>query len=73
MVLKHIFSDFRMRNFCYKPSPDQDKANKKNSQIGPAVPKEIGIIHTNKQTDCRFVLDPIYLSQIKSYLHKIDD
>ena len=39
----------RIRNFfSLKPSRDQDGANKKKfSQIGPAVPEEIGRKHTN--------------------------
>ena len=56
LVKKHpkirVFPDFRkirIRNFFgLKPSRDQDGANKKKfSQIGPAVPEEIG--HKHKQ------------------------
>ena len=40
--------------FCQKLPLEQDGANKKVSQIGPAVPEEIGrehtYIHTNKPT-----------------------
>ena len=51
----------RIRNFFgLKPSRDQDGANKKKfSQIGPAVPEEIGHKHTNtqasKQTSCCYI------------------
>ena len=38
--------------FGLKPSPDQTGANKKKfSQIGPAVPQEIGHKHTSKHTN----------------------
>ena len=44
--------------FGLKPSRDQDGANKKKfSQIGPAVPEEIGHKHTNKQTSCCFIIE----------------
>ena len=51
----------RIRNFFgLKPPRDQDGANKKKfSQIGPAVPEEIGRKHTNthasKQTSCCYI------------------
>ena len=32
-------------------SPDQKRANKKNSQIGPSVPEEIGYIQTDIYID----------------------
>ena len=46
-------SGSRIRNFFgLKPSRDQDGANKKKfSQIGPAVPEEIGHKHTNTQAN----------------------
>ena len=38
--------------FALKPSRDQDGANKKKfSQIGPAVPEEIGNKHTRKHAN----------------------
>ena len=38
-----------------KPPCDQDRANKKKfSQIGTAVPEEIGNIQASKQTSCCF-------------------
>ena len=53
-----VFPDFRKNRipdpefFGLKPSRDQDEANKKKfSQIGPAVPEEIGREHTHKQTN----------------------
>ena len=46
-------SGSRIRNFFgLKPSRDQDGANKKKySQIGPAVPEEIGNRQTNKHAN----------------------
>ena len=48
-----VFPDFRRtreriwKMFSLKPSRDQDGANRKKfSQIGPAVPEEIGREHT---------------------------
>ena len=42
--------------FGLKPSRDQDGANKKKfSQIGPAVPEEIGNKQTNTQTSCCYI------------------
>ena len=54
----------RIRNFFgLKPPCDQDGANKKRfSQIGPAVPKEIGHKHTCKQTSCCYIIE-IYQTQ----------
>ena len=50
-------SGSRIRNFFgLKPSRDQDGANKKKfSQIGPAVPEEIGHKQTRKQTSCCYI------------------
>ena len=46
-------SGSQIRNFFgLKPSRDQDGANKKMSQIGPAVPEEIG----HRQISCYFVV-----------------
>ena len=47
----------RIRNFFgLKPSRDQDGANKKKfSQIGPAVPEEIGRKQTDTQTSCCYI------------------
>ena len=61
-----IIPDFRKNRsriqkfFGLKPPRDQDGANKKKfSQIGPAVPEEIGRKHTNthasKQTSCCYI------------------
>ena len=66
LVKKHpkirVFPDFRKIRildaefFGLKPSRDQDGANKKKfSQIGPAVPEEIGRKQTNKQTSCCYI------------------
>jgi len=46
-----------IRNFFgLKPSRDQDGAKKKKfSQIGPAVPEEIGNIQASKQTSCCYI------------------
>ena len=42
--------------FCLKPFPDQYGANKKKfSQIGQAVPEEIGNIQASKQTSCCYI------------------
>ena len=42
--------------FGLKPSRDQDGANKKKfSQIGPAVPEEIGRKQANTQTSCCYI------------------
>ena len=50
-------SGSRIRNFFgLKPSRDQDGANKKKfSQIGPAVPEEIGHKQTRTQTSCCYI------------------
>ena len=50
-------SGSRIRNFFgLKPSRDQDGANKKKfSQIGPAVPEEIGRKQTDTQTSCCYI------------------
>ena len=50
-------SGSRIRNFFgLKPSRDQDGANKKKfSQIGPAVPEEIGHKQASKQTSCCYI------------------
>ena len=42
-----------------KPLPDQDGANKKSSQIGPAVPEEIGYKHTYIQTSYCFSIEMV--------------
>ena len=66
LVKKHpkirVFPDFRKIRipnpdfFGLKPSRDQDGANKKKfSQIGPAVPEEIGNKQTRKQTSCCYI------------------
>ena len=48
-----------IRIFLAKNQPlDQDGANKKRiSQIGPAVPEEIGNIHTYTQTLCCYIME----------------
>ena len=51
MAGKSIYPDFQENwipdpeFFGRKPSPHQDRANKRNSQIGPAVTDEIGHKH----------------------------
>ena len=55
----------RIQNFFgLKPPRDQDGANKKKfSQIGPAVPEELGNIqtHTDSLTDWRFDIEIVKL------------
>ena len=47
-----------LKSLCLKNSPDQDRTNKKNIQIYPSVPDEIGFKHTNIGTwvyrSCRY-------------------
>ena len=44
----------RIQNFLgQKPPPDQDGANKKVCQIGPAVPEEIDYM----QTSCCYIIE----------------
>jgi len=56
-------TESQIRNFFgLKPSRDQDGANKKKfSQIGTAVPEEIGRKHTHKQTNtqtsCCYIIE----------------
>ena len=63
MTEKFIFPDFRKYRitdpefFRPKTPSDQDGANKKNSQIGLAVPEEIGYTHTHKQTSCCYIIE----------------
>ena len=67
-------SGSRIRNFFgLKPSRDQDGANKKKfSQIGPAVPEEIGRKQTNTQTSCCYIIEiaTAYLKCTKYILKK---
>ena len=75
LVKKHpkirVFPDFRKIRipdpefFGLKPSRDQDGANKKKfSQIGPAVPEEIGRKQTN--THANIVL--LYKRDVQKYI-----
>ena len=49
--------------FGLKPSRDQDGANKKKfSQIGPAVPEEIGHKQTRTQTSCCYIREIVTLN-----------
>ena len=42
--------------YCQKAPPKHDRATKRNCQIGPAVPEEIGFKLTDKQTSYYFVV-----------------
>ena len=62
-----VFPDFRknwipdLKFFGQKSPPDQDGAYKKKfSQIGPAVPEEIGHKHTRTQTSCCYMIEINY-------------
>ena len=72
MAGKSIFPDFRKNRipnpdfFGLKPSRDQDGANKKKfSQIGPAVPEEIGREQTNRHANI-VLLYYVYILHIES-------